>query len=633
MSEAQAAALGTSLEPEPEPEAVLGFYHEKHGRICRAKDKTSLPLCNFTARIVEQVNDDNGEEIHKTFALEGQLCTGQALPRIAVPAAAFAGMAWVTGQWGCGAIINAGLSTKDHLRAAIQELSGPVPSRTVYSHTGWRRLQGQWHYLHAGGALGADGNRADVEVNPGAGNLRHYRLPDPPADDALRAAVRASLGLLELAPLKPALGALLLACIYRAPLANLAAIDHAAFLVGFTGARKSEAAAMALAHFGQGFTARSFPAGWTDTAPALELKAHAAKDALLVVDDFKPTGGKRDVDELHRKAEWLFRGAGNQNGRGRLSANLRQRAAYHPRGLVLATGEDIPKGQSLRARLTIANLSRDAADPRQGDIDLDRLTELQRHARTGSLAQAMAGYLRWLAPQLDELANSLPEAIRARRDAAVQAGMQGHSRTPSDFASLSMGLACLADYAQACGALDTQQAQAFTGQATAALRALLEEQGEHQACQDDVTRFLALLASALVSGRCHVYDLQGNGRGCPTDQQAHSAALLGWRDEGIGVFQAQGARISWLEDGIVYLDGDAAYAVVARYAGEQGGTVELTQAVLFRRIHERGLLTGTGMDGGKLRLQVRKQVEGARKRLYALPLPALLNDEPPTAAD
>lgn len=272
------------------------------------------------------------------------------------------------------------------------------------------------------------------------------------------------------------------------------------------------------------------------------------------------------------------------------------------------------------------------ATPRKGDIDLDRLTVLQRHARAGTLAQAMAGYLQWLAPQLDELRERLPDEIRERRDAAVQAGMQGHSRAPSDFAGLCIGIVYLVRYAEASGALDASQAQAFTDRTTAALRGLLEEQGEHQASQDDVTRFLALLASALSSGRCHVFDLQGSNKGCPTDRQAHSAALLGWRDEGLGVFGPQGARVGWLEDGVLYLDGEAAYAVVSKYAGEQGGTIELTQAVLFRRVHERGLLAGTTLDNGKLRLQVRKRIEGTRKWLYAVSLPALLDDETPTVS-
>ncbi|MGZ8216267.1 bifunctional DNA primase/polymerase [Methylomagnum sp.] len=220
------------------------------GRICKADGEVPAPLCNFTARIVEEVLTDDGEASSLSFHIAGRLGSGQTLPTIEVPAERFAGMSWVTGQWGIRACINAGQSSKDHIRAALQELSGDVPRRTVYAHTGWRKIDDVWRYLHAGGALGETGNRADVEVNPGPGNMGLYRLPDPPEGAALADAVRASLKLLELAPHKLEIGALLLAVTYRAPLAHCAPIDHAALLFGYTGARKSEAAALILSHFG-----------------------------------------------------------------------------------------------------------------------------------------------------------------------------------------------------------------------------------------------------------------------------------------------------------------------------------------------------------------------------------------------
>lgn len=613
----------------PKPKAERGapaLYLEKGGRIHKREGKGTIPLCNFTARIVEQTTHDNGEESQTFFAVEGRLASGQALPRIEVSAGSFAGMAWVA-QWGCAPSINAGYSAKDHARAAIQELSGDAPRRTVYGHTGWRRIEGEWRYLHAGGALGQDGNRRDVEVQPGAGNMAHYRLPDPPEGEELRRSIRASLSLLELAPGKPEIGALLLACIYRAPLAVAQPIDHAGFLAGYTGARKSEAAAMALAHFGQGFTARSFPANWADTVGVMESKAHAAKDALFVVDDFKPTGGKKDVDELHKKAESLFRGAGNQSGRGRLSASLKQRAAFHPRGLVLATGEDIPKGQSLRARLTIAEISRDAVDHRQGDIDLARLSELQAHARAGTLAASMAGFVRWLAPRLDEITKALPEALREYRDEAIQAGMRGHSRAASDFASLALGVKYLALFAEESGALGPQEAGELLRQCEKALRGLMEDQDEHQGNQDETTRFLALLASALSSGRCHCFDLGGvSERGTPNDRD--KARVLGWAQDGFGGWGAKGPCIGWAERETLYLDGEAAYSVATGYAREQGGIIELTQIVLFRRIQERGLLARHGDRDGKPRPQIKKSIAGMKKWVYALRLSALIESDP-----
>lgn len=627
------AVWAKSRKSEARPQIQLylnSLYMIDGGRICKDAGDIPSPLCNFTARIVEEIIMDDGEEQHMSFAIEGRLWNKKPLPRIEVAAGNFAGMSWVTGQWGISAAITAGQSSKDHLRAALQELSGDVPRRTIYGHTGWRRIGDAWRYLHAGGALGADGNKADIEVNPGAGHMANYRLPDPPEAATLAAAVRASLNLLAISPSKPEIGALLLACIYRAPLAEAVPIDHAAWLVGYTGARKSEVAALMLAHFGQGFTSRSFPANWTDTHSALEVKAHAAKDAVFIVDDFKPHGGKGEIDAFHSKADKLIRGVGNQAGRGRLHSDLKQRAAYYARGFVLATGEDIPRGQSLRARMTIAQISRDVSNPRNGDVDIDHLTTMQGHARAGTLVLAMAGFIRWLAPQIDDLKKTLPEAMRTRRDKAANKGLNGHSRAPSDYASLTAGISLAARFAVDCGAFSEIEARQFKESAYKALWCLLEDQADHQACQDEISRFLGLLASALSSGRCHAYDLAGEGEnggtGAPCGPRKDKARAFGWIQDGRGELHPQGPCVGWIEGETLYLDGDAAYAIVTRYIHEQGGNIETTQRTLFQRVYERGLLTKVEKDGRKTRLQVQKWIHGAKKRAYALRLSALFEE-------
>lgn len=616
--------LPQSLKKPNAKGGSLALYLEKDRVICKINDKSAFPLCNFTARIIEEVIHDNGEEKTLVSAIEGKLSNGQILPRIEVLAGSFAGMGWVNSQWGTKPSIKAGNTSKDNLRAAIQELSGEYPRRTVYGHTGWREIDGQWLYLHVGGAIGVNGNRTDVEVNPGPGNMQYYRLPDPPQGKELKAAVQASLQLFRIAPHKPEIGALLLASIYRAPTATAALIDHTALLFGGTGARKSEAAAMALAHFGQGFDARRFPAGWMDTSNVLESKAHAAKDALFVVDDFKPHGGKGEIDRLHSTADKLIRGAGNQAGRGRLQADLKQRAAYYPRGFVLMTGEDIPRGQSCRARITIASVRRDAKDPSKGDIKSTHLTALQNYARAGTLAGAMSGYLQWLAPQMTALKQSLPDTIRTNRDNAIHAGMKGHTRAPSDFASLTAGLKLFADFAWQCGAINHDEAGQFLTEARAALWGLMEDQDEHQTNQDEVIRFLSLLSSALSSGRCHVLDLKGGEKGIPNGNMTMVRAY-GWIHNASGEYEPQGPCIGWLETETLFLDGEAAFAVIVEYSSKQGGIFETSSQTLFIRIGERGLLSKIERESGKIRYAIQKRIQGIKRRVYSLRLSALID--------
>src|SRR5262249_23531147 len=146
----------------------------------------------------------------------------------------------------------------------------------------------------------------------------------------------------------------LLSAPYRAVLGDT---DFGMHLTGPTGTYKSEAAALAEQHFGPSMDARHLPANWSSTGNSLEGLAFVAKDAVLVVDDFCPSGQVSDGPVLQRHAARLFRGQGNRAGRHRMRADSSLRPAKPPRGLTLSTGEDVPRGQSLRARVFVLDVS------------------------------------------------------------------------------------------------------------------------------------------------------------------------------------------------------------------------------------------------------------------------------------
>ena len=63
----------------------------------------------------------------------------------------------------------------------------------------------------------------------------------------------------------------------------------------------------------------------------------------------------------------------------------------------------------------------------------------------------MAGYLRWLAPRIDDLRRTLPERQRAFRDEFVRQGQ--HKRTPEIAASIMMGWETFLGFAEDVGAI------------------------------------------------------------------------------------------------------------------------------------------------------------------------------------
>ena len=561
-----------------------------------------VPLTNFSARITSDVAEDDGVEIRRRFDIAATL-HGRS-HHVSVPASQFADMGWPVELLGAGAIIYPGFGLKDHARTAVQLLSGTIPERRVYTHTGWRKVDAGWVFLHAGGAIGTVGPVPEIIVDLPS-DLARYVLPTPPTGDPLREAVRASLALLELAPDQvtvPCLGA-----IYRTVLGR---IDFTLHLAGPTGAGKTELVALAQQHFGPAMDSRHLPASWLSTGNALEGLAFQAKDVLLVVDDFAPTGTASDVQRYHKEADRLFRGQGNQAGRGRMRPDGSLRPAKPPRGLILSTGEDIPRGQSLRARCLFLELG-------PNDLDWQRLNGCQQDAASGRFALAMAGYLQWLVADYETIQSTLAAETAALREQATDD--RTHRRTPGVIADLAVGLQYFLRFSVECGAITASEQQALWERCWNALLAAGAAQATHHQDAEPTRRFLQLLAACLGSGRGHLAAIDG---GVPKHPQA-----WGWRESSVGIgnsargeWRAQGQRIGWVADADIYLEPVAAFAAVQELGNEVGEPLTVLSKTLNKRLAERGLLRS--QESVRNKHTVRRVIEGARR--YVLHMDANL---------
>jgi hypothetical protein len=117
------------------------MYSVVDGCLCRtiaSRDGGSaeVPLCNFDARIIEEIVRDDGVEQTRRLGVQGTLASGEALPAVEVSTEEFARGDWPLTRWGPAAVVYAGQGNKDHLRAAMQLRSGRVTRRTVHTVTG-----------------------------------------------------------------------------------------------------------------------------------------------------------------------------------------------------------------------------------------------------------------------------------------------------------------------------------------------------------------------------------------------------------------------------------------------------------------------------------------------------------------
>jgi hypothetical protein len=570
------------------------------------------PLANFTARIIgEDVIDDGSSELKHVFRIEGTLYNGRPLSAVAVSSNDFAGMTWVMKSWGCCAIPAAGLGAKDHLRAAIQAVSGDPPRRTIYQHTGWRMIGGKPYYLHAGGGIGAVGLNPDVLVQLD-GNLSRYSLPAPPDGETLADGIRAVQALLSMKPARiffPCMGA-----VFRASLP--ARCDTSIFLIGPTGGGKSEIAAIMQRFYGASMDRLNLPGNWSSTANSLEGLAFLAKDALLTIDDFKPGGSKHDIDQWHAKADRVLRAQGNGSGRGRCRPDGTPRPDRPPRGLIQSTGEDVPRGESLQAR----NMPIAVA---KADFQISDLTPHQQVAEQGVYAGVLAAYQKWLASNYATIQERLPDEFAALRNKAMAEFTAAHARIPGAVADLCLGLKYFLDFATSVYAIEPWDRETLAQQGWVALLEAARQQARAVEGQDPASRFLRLVTTVLTSGRGHV---TSPNAGQPADPE-----MWGWKSQCVGTgnyasdrWEPQGKQVGWIDGINLYLDPEASYAEVQRLGDEQGEHLPLTQQQLFRRLKESGRL----VSHEKEKTTTRRSLQGRERSVLHLPIGALGAQKP-----
>lgn len=498
-----------------------GRYVIQHGEICASAttkegEVYGIPLCNFVARVDEEIVADDGVTRTRVLAISGALAKGTQLARVQVRADVFADLNWITREWGVGAIVHAGRGVRDQVREAIEQFSSAARERVVYSHTGWRRVRDRWAFLHAGGAIGAEGVQVELD------RLHNYRLPDTVED--LTGAIQLSATLLNAAP--SAVAYPLLGVTYAAPLASILKADYTVFPVGPTGNLKTGLATISQQHFGT-FSAQTLPASWISTPNAIEATIFAAKDVVCTIDDFKPALDPR----ISSLASRVITQIGNGAFRDRLLSDLSTAPQRPPRAQVLATGEQLPGVDGDSAQQRLIEVQVDRATLRYGSPDepIDRL-----QAQAPRLPHSMRGYIEFLAPQYDELSISLPRRqLELRADLLRRIGPGVHLRTPDALAKLLVAIELFGAFAVEAGAFKQRTADRWFAEASAAFVELGKAKARSSADGAPVAMFMRVLSAMFAGHLAHLDPLDPRDRdhaeiGKYGSRRASRSQLVGW---------------------------------------------------------------------------------------------------------
>lgn len=560
------------------------------------KEGDARLVANFRPAI-EEVNTmidagrSGGDLVYLTVsACSGPMDDPVRWPRVSLSSASYGAMDWVMDAWGTWPLIMAGAGHKELLRQWMQLNSTPRKVRT-YTTLGWHRDErGQPVYVTAGGAIG-------VKYDPSAATalppeLHHYRLPEPGNAKAVKA------NLVTVAKHLLGIGEYRHLCLAMVARAVLGRADFAVHISGKTGTFKSEMAAIFQSFWGP-VTGRELACSWSSTSNALEALAWRAKDAILTVDDFVPSGTSYHVRNLTKSADQLFRGAGNQAGRTRLTDASALQATMYPRCLLLSTGEDIPEGHSLRARVLIVEIA-------PGDITPVGLTLAQ--GGRAAYAQLTADFVAWLAGEGRE-----SFVLRGRVGLGLRQKYQriGHARTPDQLGDLLASLTVLAEW------MHLQGVKLDLDAATAVLVRLAQGQVEYTRTEDPCEMFASTIRELLSSKRAHLRAAKGT---IPVD-----AELYGWSSQSaqgaMPVYDAHGPRMGWIDGDDLLIDVDA-LPVILRAAR---GKLQLSRATMVKRLKDDARLTET--DATRGRSSVRRVCEHATRVVLCLSLDTTMSQD------
>jgi hypothetical protein len=547
-------------------------------------------LASFSAKIISELELDDGIDTSRRYEIEAKC--GDRTRTFNVPAADFAKVSgWAAEQLDSAAFVTAVPRAEAKVAETIQRDSRPE-RRTVFTHTGWRQIDLDWVYLTAEGALGVDGLLPDVDVELMA-PLDRYRIPD---QGNVSEGVQTTLAVLDVAPDRVTFP--LLGTVWRS---LLGPTDFVPSLVGTTGAGKSVLSAFAQQHWGPELDGRALPGSWSSSKVALESLAFETKDALVVIDDYAPGGGA-DIKQLRSTAEYIIRSVGNQSTRSRGQVDGKRRAPRYPRGTVMSTGEDYPKGASVIGRMFNTQIT-------HGDVDFARCTPIQEAAAKGVLAVGLGGFIRWLAANLPMHQTWLKQRSLEIRDEVQDLG---HNRTPGCVGDLLASWELWCEWASALHYISASEKQVLLTRALAALTTGAADQKALHTEVDPCNRFVETLAAVLASGAAHVTDPSGNA---PSD-----AGRWGWHQDPVDprTMRPSGTKIGWITNDGLFLIPVAAVASVQELARKAGDRFDWTQQTLSKRLAEGGHLASTDLQTRKS-ITVRKTFEGVRSAVLHFP--------------
>ncbi|MEU2874444.1 hypothetical protein ABZ769_35505 [Streptomyces olivoreticuli] len=508
---------------------------------------------------------------------------------------------------------------RSDLRNGILAVSDPE-TVSAFALLGWREnIDGTWIYVHAGGAIDANGPVGGVDAQL-PDQLKGYALPDPPTTpEGLRKAVMASVALLEKLPAR--IAAPLLGAAYRAVLGD---VHRPLMVLGTKGTGKSSLTCCAASHFMPGISvdAMPIPAGEDSiTIPTLTKLIHWGGDVLLPLDDLAPDRG---LERSQSRANQIIRAIFNATGRQLSQKDGKLQSVLKPRGMVVLTAEFPASAGSAEDRVHYIPLV-------QGEFRIRTLIELSTPELANGRAALTAAMAQHYAPQIP-MTDSLKTTIAKYTGEFATEGAENEGqdlRFSEAVAEFVTGWRAMLDMATARGALTEAEAEDLWTRAKAGLWEAKMRQATVSNRRSITDRFADLLLSVFMS-RGHL--VSSDTSGAPAQ-----ATALGWEmwkaDTEYKELRPRGMAIGWTDGRRIWLDPGTAYAVIETQASAEKDPINLGKRSVAQALADAGVLSVEDTKDGR-RTEVRPTIGGKRRRVWEFDLAWLFAEgEPPAGPE
>ena len=518
-----------------------------------------VKLADFVPVLTEEITHDDGTEERKLFKVSAVHQNGVVLPEQTVSADDMQSMKWLLQRWGQYGAVQPGQSVPQKICHAIMSPQADVPRTTVYTQTGWRKIDGEYQFL-----MPMKNSPLNVELK---GKLNRYCFDKQGEKDDLLSVY----SLLEKSFGPDSILLPLTAVTFLSPLNHfLKAAGHepkfVTALIGKTGSRKSTLAALFLSFFGR-FTSSDLPLSFHDTANSILSNIYHLKDVLTCIDDFHPAGRYQEK-EMRCIAQNISRYYGDRIGRGRLNCKAEEQVPKPPTGNAIITAEFSPE-------ISVSGTARFFEIELKGDeIDLEILTSFQRLAEENKLSSVMMMYIEWIKKTyltdeqsfIRKLSGMFCKFRQQYTNKLLEQKINTHSRAPENLAHLRIGLVFLLKFLQSEGYLQQGEYEKFTANLDKVLIDSCRRSAEQIAEEDPVTKFCVKLTGLLESGRCYVENKNDFGG-------ATQKGFIGLED-----------------NDNYYLLADAVHAEVKRQCQEQDEHFSISKYQLIKQLANDGLL-------------------------------------------